>query len=230
MDKVSIVIPIYVNDRQILKMTIDCIADALNTHGVNKEIIVVDDGSKTPVKKIIPKLFPDVILLSNEKNMGFASTVNKGIEASSGNLVCLLNNDIRLPNPRWLKIMVDSLEQHSLDMTAPAGGRMDSGWNYVPGEAERRGDKFAYLVGWCLLVRKVVFDKIGLMPTEFGKGFWEDVLFGYRAARARFKMDITEGTGVVHMYHTTFKKEGFDINKEYQEKRKIFLDIIKRGL
>ena len=71
------------------------------------------------------------------------------------------------------------------------------------------------------------FDKIGLIPTDFSKGFFEDVLFGHRAKRTGFKMDITEGTGVEHLYHATFKKEGYDLSKEYKEKRDIFLDIIK---
>ena len=116
---------------------------------------------------------------------------------------------------------------HAFDLTAPAGGRMDDDWNYQPGEAKKRGDEFSYLVGWCLLVKREVFDKIGLMPENFGKGFFEDVLFSYRAKKAGFALGITEGTGVEHLYHATFKSIGVDINKQYSENRKIFLDIIK---
>lgn len=221
--KVSIVIPVYNN----LKMTMTCINDVLKTYGVELEIIVVDDGSKEPISKAIPKLFPQVKLLTNEANMGFAKTINKGIRSATGELICLLNNDIRLPNSAWLKLMVESLEKYNLDLTAPAGGRMDSRWNYLPGESKKRGDSFSYLVGWCLLSKREVFDKIGLLPEDFGVGFFEDVLWGYRAKRAGFKADITEGTCVEHLYHATFLKEGYDLNKEYQEKRKIFLDIIK---
>jgi len=191
------------------------------------EIIVVNDGSKEPIARVLSKLFPQVTILNNDVNLGFARTVNKGIVASTSDLVCLLNNDIRLPNPAWLKLMVESMERDGLDITAPAGGRMDGQWNYIPGEAKKRGEKFQYLAGWCLLVKREVFDKIGLIPTNFYKGFWEDVLFGYRAKAAGFKMDITEGTAVEHLYHATFKKEGYNIAEEYQEKRKIFLDIIK---
>ena len=223
MDKVSIIIPVF----NQLKMTINCLNDIMNTCEIKTEIIVVDDGSTEPITKAIPKLFPQVKLLCNENNLGFALTVNKGIKAATHDLILLLNNDIRLPNPRWLKVMVDSLNEYNLDMTAPAGGRMDSHWNYQPGEAKKRGDRFAYLVGWCLLVRRKVFDKIGLIPENFGKGFFEDVLFGYRAKKAGFKLDITENINVEHLYHATFKAQGYNLAKEYQEKRKIFLDIIK---
>jgi len=221
----SIVIPVYNG----LKMTIDCLQDVLRTHGFdNLEVIVVDDGSSERVTQTLTRIFPQITVLKNDFNMGFARTVNKGIEAATNDLVVLLNNDIRLPNSNWLRSMADKMDSDGLGMTAPAGGRMDSRWNYLPGEAKCSGDDFAYLVGWCLAVRRKVFDTIGLIPEDFGTGFFEDVLFGYRARQANVKMDITEGTGVQHKYHATFKREGYNITKEYNEKRKIFLDIIRK--
>lgn len=221
MKKVSIIIPVYNH----VKMTIACLQDVIRTYGVESEIIVVDDGSKDPVSRIIPKLFSDVIMLKNECNVGFAKTVNKGIRAASNDLICLLNNDVQLPNAGWLKTMVASMDE--FDLTAPAGGRMDNNWNYQPGEAKKRGDKFSYLPFWCILIKKEVFDAIGMVPEDFSKGFFEDVLWCHRAKKHGFKMGITEETGVKHLYHQTFKSEGFNLAEEYQAKRKIFLDIIK---
>jgi GT2 family glycosyltransferase len=173
-------------------------------------------------------MFPKIKMLKNEQNMGFAKTVNKGIEAATGNIIILLNNDIRIDNPAWLKIITENMEENALYLTAPAGGRMTPNFDYIPGEATKAGEKFSYLVGWCLAIRKEVFDKIGLVPTNFQKGFFEDTLFGLRARKAGFKMDITEDTGVRHLYHQTFKAEGYNLAKEYQEKRAIFLDIVKK--
>lgn len=228
MKKVSIVIPIFNH----LKMTIECLNDVIRTYGVETEIIAVDDGSTEPVSKAIAKMFPQVKVLRNEKNLGFARTVNKGIEAASHDLICLLNNDIKLPNPSWLKLMVNSIEENNFDMTAPAFGRLDKKWNYIPGEIKRQKDlsnrEFQYPVGWCLLIKKKVFDKIGLIPIEFGVGFWEDVLFNYKAKEAKFKMGITENTGVEHLYHTTFKSSGIDITKQYENNRRIFLRLIRK--
>lgn len=222
MKRVSIIIPVYNH----LSMTIDCLNDVIKTHGVEIELIVVDDGSKEPISKIIPKLFPDVKMITNKCNMGFARTVNKGIKVASNDLICLLNNDIKLPNSGWLKLMVDSMDE--FDLTAPAGGRMDNNWNYQPGEAKKKSDKFSFLPFWCILLKQQVIDSIGLIPEDFSKGFWEDVLFCYRAKKAGFKMGITEGTGVQHLYHATFKAEGYNLAEEYKNKRKIFLDIIKK--
>lgn len=222
MDKVSIIIPVY----NQFKMTVDCIRDLLSTHGAEIEVIVVDDCSKEPVAKMLPKLFPGIKVLKNEVNVGFAKTCNHGIKEAKHDLICLLNNDIRLPNPGWLKLMIESLKE--FDLTAPAGGRMDKDWNYQSGEAKTRKEHFSYLAGWCILFKRDVIDKIGLVPENFGFGFFEDVLFCHRAEKAGFKMGITEGTQVQHLYHTTFKAEGYNISKEYMQKRKIFLDIIKK--
>ena len=227
MKKVSIVIPVY----NQLKMTINCLRDILNTCEVEIEIIVVDDGSQEPIKYAINKMFPQIKVLKNEVNKGFAKTINKGIREASGNYIMLLNNDIRIKNPLWLKIMLDTMDKHNLDMTAPAGGRLDNNWNYLPGEAKKMGEKFSYLVGWALLLKKEVFNTIGLVPEQMGKGYWEDVLLGHRAKKAGFKADITENTGIEHLYHKTFVAEGYNLAKEYEEKRKIFLEIIsKEGL
>lgn len=220
--KVSIVIPVY----NQLRMTIDCLRDVYNTYGIETEVIVVDDGSKEPISKAIPKMFPSTIVLKNETNLGFAKTTNKGIRAATGDLVCLLNNDVQLPNPGWLKMMVAGLDK--FDMVAPAGGRMTPTWDYIPGEAKSSKEKFSYLVGWCMIIKREVFDTIGLIPEDFSKGFFEDVLFCHRANKARFKMGIVENTGVIHKYHQTFKKEGYNLAEEYKNKRKIFLDIIKK--
>ena len=221
--KVSIVIPVY----NQMKMTIDCLRDVLQTCGTDIEVIVVDDCSKEKINLMVTKLFPGVKVFKNDENLGFAKTVNRGIQESTGDYICLLNNDIRLPNANWLKAMIDSLQE--FDMTAPAGGRMDSNWNYITGEAKTRKDKFSYLVGWCLLMKRSVIDKIGLISEGFGKGFFEDVEYSYRARKAGLKLGITEGTQVQHLYHATFKAEGYNLSKEYQEKRKIFLDMIKKG-
>lgn len=227
MNKVSIIIPVF----NQLKMTMECLNDVIRTYGVKTEIIVVDDGSIEPINKVIPKLFPDVKLLINENNMGFAKACNKGILASSHDLICLLNNDIRLPNLGWLKTMADSMDEY--DITAPAFGRLSlPQYEYLPGEVKENSKinkkEFTFAVGWCILFKREVSDAIGGLSEAYGVGFFEDVEFSYRAKQQGFTAIITEGTGVIHLYHQTFKKEGFNLAKEYQEKRKIFLDIIRK--
>ena len=220
--KVSIIIPVY----NKLSMTLDCLNDLMMTSYPDFEIILVDDGSKEPIFSTIKKIFPTIKVLKNEKNLGFAKAVNKGIKESVGDLVLLLNNDIRLPNNKWLNCMIETLHNDCLDITAPAGGRFDKKWNYLPGEATKKNEKYSFLPFWCVLIKRDVFNKIGLIPEIFDKGFFEDVLFCYKAKKNNFKLGICENTGVKHLYHQTFKSIGSDLKKEYEEKRNIFLKEI----
>lgn len=224
--KVSVVIPVY----NQLPLTVECLRGVVRSTGVEREIIVVDDGSTPPAEPVIRKTFPQVRVLRNDRNCGFAKTVNAGIRAATYDLVLLLNNDTVIESAEWLEKMVENLEVQELDLTAPAGGRMDRHWHYLEGEVTRAGQEFTYLAGWCLLVRRRVFDRIGLMPEDFGKGFFEDVLFSYRARRAGFSLGITENPGIWHLCHLTFRAEGYDLVREYQAKRSIFLGLIgERG-
>lgn len=218
---VSVIIPVY----NQLQITMNVLNDLLKTYHPINEIIVVDDGSKKePISKVIPKIFPQVKLITNDENLGFAKTVNRGIKYASSDLIVLLNNDVRLKNSKWLNVILDNMTDRKLDMAAPRGGRInEKTWEYIPGEAVNSTDKFSYLPFWCCVIKKEVIDSIGLVSEKFGRGFWEDVLFGYTAKKAGFKMGIVENTGVEHMYHTTFKAEGYNLTKEYLEKRKIFL-------
>ena len=225
MNKVSIVIPVYINKPSLFAMTVNCLHDIIMTIGPKIEIIVVDDGSKYDVSKL-KKLFPDIKLIQSLKNQGYAKSVNIGIISSNYENILLLNNDIRITNLRWLEIMLNELRESNLDITAPAGGRMTKNWEYIQGEVLKKGEEFTYLPGWCLLVKKSVFSKIGLISENFGHGYFEDVLFCYKAKKAGCRLGITENPGVEHLYHATFKAEGYDLAKEYKEKRLKFLELI----
>lgn len=75
------------------------------------EVIVVDNHSfdQTPVR--IKKLFPQIKLLQNDRNLGFAGAVNKGLKQAAGDFVCLLNPDT-LVKTDTMAILRQYLEDH----------------------------------------------------------------------------------------------------------------------
>ena len=80
-------------------LTCSCIRSVLSkTAGCDFEIIVVDNGSseKDPVEFV--RLFPEIQLIRNSENLGFAKGNNCGIEKSRGEYVLLLNSDAELIN------------------------------------------------------------------------------------------------------------------------------------
>jgi GT2 family glycosyltransferase len=88
--KVSIVIVSY-NVRQLLVQCIDSVRKALA--GIDGEIIVVDNCSKDDTVACLEANYPDVRLLSNQENVGFARANNQAIRQSESEYVLLLNPD-----------------------------------------------------------------------------------------------------------------------------------------
>jgi GT2 family glycosyltransferase len=94
-------------------LTRNCIESIYQkTHGVNFEIIVVDNASTIHDAGEIKYWFPKIILIKSGKNVGFAGGNNKGIAVASGKYILLLNSDIVLIENSVLAAF-EYLETHS---------------------------------------------------------------------------------------------------------------------
>jgi len=104
----SIIIVNY-NGRDMLLACLESIAG--HPPASSYEILVVDNGSTDGSAAAVLARFPDVELIQNESNAGFATANNQGIRASNGRYLLLLNNDtIVLPNT--LDAMVEFMDAH----------------------------------------------------------------------------------------------------------------------
>jgi GT2 family glycosyltransferase len=88
-----------------------CIGSVLAQEPV-PEIVVVDNGSTDHSVSMVRELFPQVRIVLNSKNLGFAGPANQGAEAATGDLLLFLNNDARLM-PTTLSTLVDALQANS---------------------------------------------------------------------------------------------------------------------
>ena len=75
------------------------------------ETIVVDNGSGDGSLEMIRDDFPDVTLISNHENLGFAHASNQGMEAAAGRYLFLLNNDALLKGD-CLALLVKFMDDH----------------------------------------------------------------------------------------------------------------------
>jgi len=95
MNDVSIIIVSY-NTRDL---TVDCIKSIHETvRGLQYEIIVVDNASTDGSVEAIKEQFKEVVVISNDKNLGFGAANNLGIQVSDAKYIFLLNSDTRLIN------------------------------------------------------------------------------------------------------------------------------------
>jgi len=94
----SIVIPVYNTGESILK-TLRSI-NRQNLTGINFEVIIVDDGSETPVKDVVDKISAQLsfqpVIVRKEKNSGSAQTRNVGATIASNDVLVFVDGDIVL--------------------------------------------------------------------------------------------------------------------------------------
>lgn len=76
------------------------------------EIIVVDNDSTDGTPEAIQLDFPNVILIKNKANIGFAKANNIGIALSRGKYMCLINSDVVIPSG-CLEKMVNFMESYT---------------------------------------------------------------------------------------------------------------------
>lgn len=79
------------NTRELLRSCLASVAAQI-LEG-ESEIVVVDNASSDGSPEMVARDFPEVRLLRNEENRGFAQAVNQGMAASKGKYVLLLNSD-----------------------------------------------------------------------------------------------------------------------------------------
>ena len=77
----------------------------------NKEIIVVDNGSVDGSVEMVSKDFPQLKLIKNKKNLGFAKANNLAIKKASGRYILFLNPDT-VVQKNTLKTMVKFMEEN----------------------------------------------------------------------------------------------------------------------
>jgi len=105
---ISIVIVSY-NSAFFLRNCLSSLREA--SPGLNKEVIVVDNASSDDSQEIIQREFPEVILIANKENVGFARANNIGWKYSHGRYVLFLNPDTVL-KAAALQRMFSFMESH----------------------------------------------------------------------------------------------------------------------
>ncbi len=224
---VSVVIPVWNN----WKLTRACVDSLVEHAEAPLEIVIVDNGSTDGTARGLAELAErsdvNVIVVTNESNRGFPTAVNQGIAASSGELVCVLNNDTEV-TPGWLTEMLAALERPGTGMVGPRSNSI-SGLQIIPDappmrdrsavsawarrwSAERAGRSWptARLVGFCLLARRELFERLGGFDEGFGIGNFEDDDLCARVRAQDLTLRVADGSVVLHHGSATFKELGLD--------------------
>ncbi|HNR75154.1 MAG TPA: glycosyltransferase, partial [Cyclobacteriaceae bacterium] len=92
---ISVVIPNY-NGRNLFPQTLPFVFKALENCGLPFEVIIVDDCSTDESVEFLRQNYPQIQVVVNEVNRGFAPTINRGAFLAKFDLLFLLNSDVKL--------------------------------------------------------------------------------------------------------------------------------------
>lgn len=113
--RLSVVIPHYGDPRLARQVISDLAAQSR----VPDEVLVVDDASPTPFGAAPDSPGLRVQVIRRDANGGFGSAVNAGAEAARGNVLLVLNSDVRLKRD-FIERMLELHAAHPGALIAPA--------------------------------------------------------------------------------------------------------------
>lgn len=209
----SVIVPNF-NGRRFLPTVLD----ALRKQSFQDfEVILADDASTDDSVAFVETEYPEVRILVNRRNLGFAATVNRAADAARGRMLVLLNNDTE-PEADWLaelakaacaqpdaaiitsKILLfdDRTKLHTAgDQLGVDGLPRNRGvWQEDRGQFDGDTEVFSGC-GGAMAVRKDVWQSLG----GFDEDFWmylEDVDLGFRARLLGWKAVFAPAARVYH--------------------------------
>jgi len=193
--RVAIIIVTW-NGQEHLRRCLDALANQTFRDFV---VVVVDNASSDGTAAMVRDAYPDVILLENGRNLGFAAANNVGIRATASPFVVTLNNDTR-PDPDWLGAlvrmaeatpelgsvaskMVSARDPDAIDSCGIALDPAGIAWDLYGGQLARLIDRPREVFGPCAgaaLYRRAMLDDVGLFDEDFF-AYLEDVDLAWRA-------------------------------------------------
>jgi GT2 family glycosyltransferase len=190
--------------------TIECLWSLNSTGYPNYQTLVVDNGSTDDSLHLIKHHFPSINYLETGENLGFTGGNNIGLRYAldqGAEWIMLLNNDTTLAPDLLSRLIgvgsvvpeagiLGPMIYHYDDelMIQSAGGLLDSHWTPLHlGQNEYDTGQYKksrcvdWISGCCFLVRREVFEQIGLLDERFFM-YNEEVDFCMRARKIGWKI------------------------------------------
>jgi len=183
--KYSIVIPSYNHREDLLQPCLESIFKYSNMDDI--ELIVVANGCTDDTKEYLTNTaieHPELKWKWIDEAVGYTKATNEGINLSTGKFIVLLNNDTELlpqTTNQWLDMIIAPFDDPTIGLSGPLMLHDDY-------------SDFDVIIFFCVMIRREVFDKIGILDEAFSPGGGEDIDFTIRAAQAGYKAVATTPT------------------------------------
>jgi GT2 family glycosyltransferase len=211
---ISVIIPNY-NGEELLKKNLEKVYKEVSSYKSGKtEILVVDDGSSDQSAAFLnefSKTHQNCKVLVNSKNLGFAPTVNRGVDASIGEIIILLNTDV-YPEEGFLEPLLKHFSDAEIFAVGCLDRSVENGRVVLRGRGlgewkkgflvHRRGEvdkqNTLWVSGGSGAFRKTIWEKLGGFNNLYAPFYWEDIDLSYRALKSGYEILFEPKSVVVH--------------------------------
>lgn len=197
----------------------------------NASIFVIDNASTDNSLEVLALDFPEIQVISNKENLGFAGGYNEGLKRIDADIFCLLNSDVEV-TPNWTEPILTTFQSNQdiaiaqpkiLDLknreyfeyAGAGGGFIDKlGYPFCRGRIFQSLEKDSgqydditevfWATGACMFVKKEVFDDLkGFDSSYFAHQ--EEIDLCWRAKNAGHKVYYIGKSHVFHLGGSTLK-------------------------
>ena len=201
-----------------------CIASLVAEGIAPERIAFVDNASSDGSAEAVARAHPGLVVLENDRNLGFGHGANRGIEAAlaaGAERVLLLNNDATLGEGALALLEAELAGDATLGAVGPrilykaeperiwcAGGTLTwrqnlstlIGFREPDGERFRRSFDVDYVAGCALLAPRAAFERVGALDGAYF-AYHEDLEFGVRLRAAGLRSRIVGAAAAYHDAH-----------------------------
>lgn len=217
--RVSLIIPTF-NGLSLLQKHLPVL---LRAEGVAEaELVIVDDGSADGTVEWLRANVPQAQVVALETNGGFSRACNAAIQASMGDALVLLNNDVAV-EPGFLHPLLEALESFpdvfavNARILLPGQEMLDEGekhgWFhhgifYVdcrrdPSHRAQSTAPTLYATACAAAYRRSFVEQLGGFDELYSPCYWEDVDLSYRAWKRGWQVLYEPKSVVYHQHETT---------------------------
>ena len=222
--RVSVIVP----TRDRLELLQPCVTGVLEeTDYPNLELIILDNGSVEPATQGYLAAIsqrPNVQVIGVDAPFNFSALCNLGARAASGDLLCFLNNDIKITQAGWLRELATLASQPEVGAVGPLlrypdgriqhmGIRLDTLFPQLIGDGKAEAElqssgilhtvrNVAAVTGGCLVTRRAVLTAVGGFDEALAVAY-NDVDLCLSLRRAGYWIVWTPFAELVHLLSAT---------------------------
>lgn len=213
--------------------------DRLFKYTDNFRLIFVDNASSDGTAEYLAQGEQEKkwAVITSPENLGVIKGRNLGAKSVTADYFLNIDND-QYVTPAWLDLLFELLnkgydivgcEAWLLHPPTTGGAVVLNGRNhgrayYPHRRCQRPTEKFSYIGCGGMLIKRSVYETIGLFDERFSPAYFEDPDFSFRAIQAGFKLGWQPSCKIDHLAHKTLGTQtSFDKNQQFLKSWQAFI-------